>query len=86
MLLGLAGWIIFAAAVVRVGADPAFLPLLICGFLVFLTGILTLLFGLRCGRCGENLGHTLAWPPSLFRIPARIRCCPFCGADLDAAA
>lgn len=86
MLLGLAGWVIVALALAQIKADPAVVPLLVGGVLVLVTGILTLVFGLRCPKCGGNLGHVLAWPPCPFRISARIQRCSFCGTDFDSVA
>lgn len=80
-----AGFLIFLVGSLAGAADESYLVLGLAGFFAFAAGILVVLFGLRCPRCGGILGYAFSWPPgTLLRISPRIRFCQYCGVDLDA--
>ncbi len=58
-------------------------PLMLLAFVGLMGCVLFMLFGLRCPNCKNNLGYTIQWPATFWRISDKLKFCPFCGVELD---
>jgi hypothetical protein len=58
-------------------------PLVLFAFAGLMGCVLFMLFGLRCPNCKNNLGYTIQWPATFWRISDKLKFCPFCGVELD---
>ena len=85
--VAIASWLTFAACLVLSARFPQTFPLIFVAFTGFIVSILFLMFGIRCAKCGGNLGYTISTPSSsFFSISDKIRFCPYCGVRLDTEA
>ena len=94
-LIALAGFVVFIGSLTLLSFDPISAsnldPLRAAGLILGFAGLgaalvsLTLanLFAFRCPSCRENLAPLVEPLGPLFAVDHRIKCCPFCRADLD---
>jgi hypothetical protein len=77
---------IFALGAVLSGRNKAFTILPLISFPIIVAYIIKARRGVRCPKCKKPIG----WLPGesagwAFRFSDKIKCCPYCGIDLDTA-
>jgi TRAP-type C4-dicarboxylate transport system permease small subunit len=75
--------IVFIVISSIVGNPKDNVPIVTIGALVFLAVVAFINLGIRCAKCGGNLGMTIVPAFLSFSSKKKINYCPFCGVSID---
>ena len=79
----LPAFVLFAIVASLASEDKKFEPLVFMTFALAALCIVMLNFWNKCPKCQKNLGRISQWPPSFLSYSKNIKCCPYCGVDLE---
>jgi hypothetical protein len=82
-MIAYGGAALFGLGGLAITVNERLIVLALPGFGIFMGGVLFMLLGVRCPRCGGRIGPSVHASGSPFRVPPKIRFCPFCGVAWD---
>jgi len=82
MILGYFGLAFFVLGMIFNNKSNTLPILPFIGFVIFSLSLLYVFWGIRCPKCGHRLTPITTYG-SPFSVSTKIKCCPFCGIDMD---